>query len=71
MVVLQPPKGTDIQQLVDEPLTKSANTLIKDNKSELVCFTCGGRGLILCVQGVFKARMTCHTCLGEGIAKKT
>jgi len=64
---LKPPDGVAISKLLKAPLTKSAKEAQKDKKSVAVCFTCDGRGIILCVQGIFKAKLTCHTCKGDGV----
>ncbi len=70
MAFLQPPKGVSVQQLLAEPTTSSADIAEKQGKSVLVCFTCAGRGIILCIQGVFKAKLSCHECNGEGVTKE-
>jgi len=35
---------------------------------EDMCATCYGRGSIIVIQGIFRARMTCHSCQGKGRA---
>jgi len=68
-MLLQPPAGSEIQKLSTAPLTSSAKSSHRNEKSADICFTCDGRGLILCVSGVFRAKMKCPTCKGDGVTK--
>jgi len=70
MAFLQPPTGTNTLQMLDEPMRSAADLAEKQGKSELVCFTCAGRGIILCTRGIFRARLTCHACDGDGVVRK-